>query len=313
MVTIQKINVLMFSEVYDLLLDFRNEHLTADDWKNIFEYQWDQEEDYCGYGLFDGEKLVGFLGLIFSKRPIGDRIELFCNLTSWIVKREYRKYSLFLLQPLLELKRYTITDLTPSRAAYSIERRMGFSELDSRMRVLLPMGHSRKGRRTLGICCSDDKSFLEKKLNDRDLKLFHDHRNYRCGHLIVSDKIKYCYIIYIRVKGYRILYCYIQHISNLNLFAKYNSLIRSYITRKGKTPFILVDSRLVQQIRLPFSFELPVRSLKVYKSNSLKPAQIDNLYSELVLLNLSPLPTPKRIGQDLLTALIGKDLRPYDH
>ena len=79
MVTIQKIDFSMFSEVYELLLDFRTKHLTIEDWKNIFEYKWDQEQKYCGHGLFDGKKLVGFIGLIFSQRLIDNKIEFECN------------------------------------------------------------------------------------------------------------------------------------------------------------------------------------------------------------------------------------------
>ena len=190
---------------------------------------------------------------------------------------------------------------------------MGFSELDSRMRVLLPLCHLSKSRRAHGMCCSNDENFLERQLHDLDLKLFQDHRHYKCGHLIVCDNSNYCYIIYTRVKNSRMPYCYIQHISNLKLFTKYNGMIRSHIARSAKTPLILVDSRLVHQTRLPFSFELPVRSLKLYKSSNLRPAQIDNLYSEAVLLNLSTLPSMKRIRQNLLTGLIGKDLPRYDH
>ena len=88
MVTIQKIDVSMFSEVYDLLLDFRNKHLTVEDWKNIFDYKWDQEKKYCGYGLFDGKKLVGCIVLIFSQRLIDNKIERFCNVTGWIVRKK---------------------------------------------------------------------------------------------------------------------------------------------------------------------------------------------------------------------------------
>jgi hypothetical protein len=306
MVRIEKIDSSMFSQAYELLLDLRDTYLTADDWKNIFDYNWDREEDYCGYGLFDGNNLVGFLGLIFSKRLVGDRIEHFCNLTSWIVRPEYKIYSLSLIQPILKLKKYNLTDLTPSRAVYRIEKRLGFSELDSRMNMLLPYEVFKKSNRANKFCCTNDKRLVEKELNDRELKLFHDHRRYECGHVIAYDNNNYCYILYTRVKNSRIPYCYIQHISNLDMFSKYSGPIRFEIAKAGKTPFILVDSRLVQEALLPFSFSLPFRAPKLYKSASLRPEQIDNLYSEAVLLNLSTIPNIKRIKQDLLTYLFGE-------
>ncbi len=56
---------------------FSDAHLTPSDWRYLFEYRWDREEDYCGYGLFDGQKVTGFIGLIFSKRVIDQQEERF--------------------------------------------------------------------------------------------------------------------------------------------------------------------------------------------------------------------------------------------
>ena len=311
MVTIQKIDVSMFSEVYDLLLDFRNKHLTVEDWKNIFDYKWDQEKKYCGYGLFDGKKLVGFIGLIFSQRLIDNKIERFCNVTSWIVRKKYREYSLLLMQPVLRLRNHTITDLTPSRTVYSIEKQFGFRELDSRLKMLLPFGGSRTNGNISGCHCTTDKHLIERKLKDKDLKLFHDHMPYKCRHLITYDTNDYCYIVYTRAESSKIPYCYIQYISNPNLFLKYTSTIRFEIVRGTKAPLIIVDSRLVKHLNLPFSFNLPFRSIKLYRSSNLRPEQVDNLYSELVLLNLSTIPAPLEICLELLNAPISKRFDPH--
>jgi hypothetical protein len=290
----------MFSEIYELLLGFKADYLTVADWKSIFDYKWDREEDYCGYGLFDGKKVVGFVGLIFSKRLIDDKMEHFCNVTSWIVRKEYRGHSLFLLQPVLKFKNCTITDFTPSRAVYAIEKKLGFRELDSRLKILWPFNVLRKGGNSSNSNCTEDKGLIKKILNDNDRKLFHDHMRYTCRHLLTYDNNEYCYIVYTRVKGSKIPYYYILYISNPKLFSKYSNTIRCKIVSGSKTPFILVDSRLIHHVKLPFSFNLPFRSIKLYKSSRLQPEKIDNLYSELVLLDLSTIPAPLEIWRDLL-------------
>ena len=306
MVTIQKIDFAMFPEVSELLLEFRSKHLTVEDWKNIFNYKWDHEETYCGYGLFDGQKLVGYIGLIFCQRWIDKKKVRFCNVTSWIVRKSYRAYSLLLMQPVLRLKNHTITDLTPSRAVYAIEKRLGFRGLDSRLKMFLPLRFPITNKSINGCHITMDKDLIERKLEDNDFKLFYDHMPYKCQHLITFDAHEYCYIIYTRVEGSKIPYCHIQYISNPNLFSKYIKTIQREIVRNNMTPLIVVDSRLVKHLNLPFSYKLPFRSIKLYRSANLRPEQIDNLYSELVLLNLSAIPKPMEIFLELINEPIRK-------
>ena len=50
----------------------------------------------CEYA--DG-KAVGFIGAMFSARPLLGRLEKFCNPSSWIVLEEHRYASALLLKP----------------------------------------------------------------------------------------------------------------------------------------------------------------------------------------------------------------------
>ena len=52
-VTIQKIYKTMFEQVYPLLSFFEVPSIDKEILKNIFDYSWQQQEDYVGYGLFD--------------------------------------------------------------------------------------------------------------------------------------------------------------------------------------------------------------------------------------------------------------------
>jgi hypothetical protein len=118
-------------------------------------------------------------------------------------------------------------------------------------------------------------------------------------------------VIYTRARGNRIPYCHIHYISDVNQWPKFSGAIRSAIAKSGKTPFVIVDSRLVREVGVPYSYDLPFRSFRLYRSPSLEPKQIDNLYSELVLLKLNIVPTLRRIGQELLTSFVSRRFDPY--
>ncbi len=290
MISIERIDVSFFNRIYPLFRDLHDPNLTEDDWRTIFKNIWEKDETYCGYGLFDDGKIVGFIGLIFSEREIEGKTEPFCNITSWIVKEQYRNQSLPLVLKVLKLKNHTLTDLSPTNVVVSVLKRFGFKDLDSEVKILLPWGIS--GRRCLAnVEITGDEGLIKEALKDNDLKLFHDHKPYKCNHLVAQDRSGYCYIIYTTVKHTRFPYCHIQYISNPELFSKYSSRIISAIAKYGQTRIVTVDSRLVKDIKFPFCSMLSIGIARLYKSVNLKPDKIDNLYSEFVLLNFNTLPT----------------------
>ncbi|NER20247.1 MAG: hypothetical protein F6J96_05860 [Symploca sp. SIO1C2] len=290
MISVQKLDTSSFDKVYPLLRE-HDPSLAEHTWKSLFNYQWSREEEYCGYGLFDDQEAVGFIGLLFSQRVIADKVEHFCNLTTWFVKEQYRDCSLSMMLPILRLKDHTLTDLSASDGVIRISKRLGFQELDSRVRILFPSGIFGNIVLSNNLQLTQDKDTISKTLKNNDLQLFQDHLLYpHCGHLLAYNSSGYCYIIYTVVKNYKLSHCYIQYISNPELFSKSSLSIRAKIAKAGQTPIVVVDSRIVRGLKLLFSYELPLQLTKLYKSNSLRAEQIDNLYSELMLLNFSTLP-----------------------
>jgi hypothetical protein len=289
MVLLQKVNPSMFCKVYPLLQKL-DASLGENTWYRIFSYQWRQAENYCGYGLFDKDEIVGFLGLIFSQRNIHQSTERFCNISSWIVKESYRGYSLTLMHPLIKLKDYTLTDLSSLHELFPLARRMGFQKLDAKLTVLSPFFLPGLRKRLDAIQIVHNPELIQVHLGPSDLTLFSDHQSYDCcHHLLIRSAAQSCYVIY-TVQRSHFPYCYIQSISNPDLFAQQSLEIRSAITDRHRLRLLLVDSRLVKNLDLPWTVELPMQFTKLYKSERLAPQQIDNLYSELVLLNFNLLP-----------------------
>lgn len=286
MTTIRKAVREDFELVYPLLKEFNSRYLTREDWKRLFYKNWDKSEGYCGYILLDHEKAVGFLGLLFNKRTIGGENYHFCNLTSWIVKQEFRSKSIFMLQPVLRLKSYTITDLTPSKEVYTLLKKAGFQHLETHYRFIFPFPNivSRK----LNVSFITDNELLKKRLPKDNSRIFYDHQFESCRHILIQASEGECYLVMTRMirKSFPFLMARIHYISNPEIFQKYLNSICLRICLKFKVLFTIADERFLGGKRIAFSKKLTLQNKPLFRSPLLTKNHIDNLYSELVLLNI---------------------------
>ena len=289
MVSLQQVDLAMFPQIYPLLQKI-DPNLLEEEWHSLFTQPWHQPENYCGYGLFDGSEMVGFLGLLFSQRNIDGQIENFCNLSSWIVKEAYRGHAISMMLALRKLKDYTITDLSPTDKVVAVSKKLGFQELDSQIAALPNILGKFKFNQKLKI--TEDLALIPPQLESPERLLLQDHRACsRCQHLLAEAKGEHCYIIFTLVKNAKFPYSHIQYLGNPELFARYSLAIRQAIAKISGTSLVLIDRRLLVGTKPAFCFNLPIKICKLYKSSSLKPEQIDNLYSELMILDFNPIPT----------------------
>jgi hypothetical protein len=298
MTSVVKIDCANFEGISDVLTDIWGS-LGEEKGAKIFQYKWERKESHCGLVLLDGDKTVGFLGMIFSRRLINDKMEKFCNLTSWYIHKDYRSRAISMILPLQAMKDYTITDLTPAENVYKIQKQLGFKDLDAGGRLLLPFGRRIFQAKYSPANLTHDPAAIEQKLEGQHLRIFNDHKSYRCSHFMMTVKDRYCYIIYTKLKRKRIPYAHLQYISDPDLFALAYRDIRKSILSRAKAYFLLIDSRFVKKKKLPISIYLPYRAPKQFMSSTLMPDQIDNLYSELVMLNLRTHPRLKYLIRNM--------------
>jgi len=305
MIRVEKVDCSDFRDVRDALVNFWGKGSEAK-WCRMFDYRWERDEDYCGLALKDGDRTIGFIGLIFSRRYLDGRLEKFCNLTSWFVREEHRARAVSLLLPVIRMRDYTITDLTPSRSVYQIQRKLGFKDLDAKGRILLPLGRRFCGPEHSEVQTSHAADEIRRILSAAEhLRILEDHLAYQCEHFLLRAGNRYCYIVYSKHKRKKLPFVYIHYISDPALFEQAYHTIRNAIISHARACFAVIDSRLVAGLKLPVSFCLPYRTPKQYLSGSLKPAQIDNLYSELVLLNLRNHPRLKYLLRNIRQSVFG--------
>jgi hypothetical protein len=109
--------------------------------------------------------------------------------------------------------------------------------------------------------------------------------------LLVGSGRARCYILYTHVVRYRVRYCHIHYIGDTDVFAQHEEAIRTAIMRRHAVRFVVVDSRLVQELKLKRSFDFWSPAHAVYRPvGDISPSQVDNLYSDVVMLRLAIMP-----------------------
>jgi acetoacetyl-CoA synthetase len=289
MLTVRKAYAEDFEKIYPLLLEINNKRITKAGWQRIFRNHWNAEEDYFGYVLVDQQEILGFMSTIFSKRVIDGQLHNFCNLSTWIVKEEARNKSLLLVSPILQLTNYTFTMFTLAGKLEVIWEKFGFKRLNSSYKLLLPLPSitgsflAKKGLITF------DHRVIERHLTATELAIFHDHARYNCAFSFIRSDNGNCLIILRRIIRKGLPFVYIHYLSNKEVFSRYINVLRLTIMRQLKVLGIAVQERhLANNINIPHTISLSSDQCynEYYKSDRLAPHQIDDLYSELFLLDV---------------------------
>jgi len=284
MATVRKVFKEDFELVYPLFMQLNHFRANQDYWRQLFINHWNVQEDYLGYVLVDGDRAVGFLGLMFSSMPVNHEKNKFCNFTSWVVHKDYRSESIKLFLPVLSLRGYTLTSLTMSADTYFIFKKLGFSDLEDKVVIIPPLpkpeGFSKKNK------ISVNSPTISRFLDETNLKIYQDHSHLNAHHIFVQTEQGQCLIVATRPIKKNLPFAHLHYISNLNIFLECIEKIRIVVCLRLKAVALLVDKRYLRKNKIPQSWEYPLPHPRMYKSKLLKKDDITTLYSELIFLNL---------------------------
>jgi len=277
-----------FEKVFPLLMDFNNPKISREQWRNLFFDYWGFNKSFCGYKLVVGDQVVGFMAYILSKKLINNRWENFCDLSSWIVKPEFRKYSIDLLYPILELKDHTIISFTPTVGAYNVETKLfKLKEFDWYEVIMLALPCFPALFKTKFKIHIDKKSsphFPIGQLSEYEKKIFDDHAKFDCEHIVITSGEGNLYLILKKTYRRRLPFYKIYYASNIPLFLDLLDALRFRIPLKLKSAGIIVDSRFLKDKYVPLKKKKKFYMPMLYKSERVQPHEVDYLYSEFFLL-----------------------------
>lgn len=276
-----------FEAVYPLLFELNSTQLTKDDWRRLFINHCGTDENYYGHILLNRDVVIGFLGLIFSHRLIDGTVQKFCNMTSWIIKKEYRGKGLgrFMLQHLLHLKEYTIVDLTATNGTVNLLKEYGFKELETEYVIIPPFPGIGYVTNRCSVLVGHDA--VISSVDKENSKIYHDHKTFKCIHVVLKTPHEYCYIIAVKViRKKKFIFAEIHYISNIQMFIKHIQHVRISLCLRLRVCGLLLEKRILRGYEIKSSVIKSLPPVRFYKSDVLDKSRItDNLYTELLVID----------------------------
>jgi acetoacetyl-CoA synthetase len=263
------------------------------DWEGLFNYPWKLKGYPYGYAAMDGDKMVGFVGSIYSEREIAGQNRPYCNLSTWVVDAEYRSMLLGLrmLRPIFDTKDVFISSLTPSDSSRDISEKMGFKALESEQITIpiLPLPTLSFGGKS-DYSVSFAAAEIRNDLSDEHRAILDDHSSLACTHFLIRERNSggYCYGVGTSFQVRRLRYfgarwlnlCYL---SDANLFVRSFRQAKPEFWRQERFLLLRYDARLIPG-KLS-AIELKDKRARQFRSKESIFCSVDNLYSEIVTFN----------------------------
>src|SRR3990167_1070523 len=284
-ITIKKTVASDFEKIYPLLVDFDSPYM-RDDWKRIFYYQWDSAEDHVGYHLEKNTEIIGFMGLIFSCRNKNEVCYQFCNITSLIVKSEYRAATILLLRKLMGYPNTIFTGLGPIEESFRLLTLMGFVPFEDHYKII-PVINGLFFRKKNILVDESENAFH--KLDAKNKRIFLDHLHLKCKCIVFSYKNEnhlFIYGVTIQKHHHRsINKIHVHYVSDLTFLNKnIHEILNIFRSRVGFFSALYIDKRLISDKVYVFSLNKKISPPRIRNKNFIDKIEIDSLYSEKLLL-----------------------------
>lgn len=264
---------------------FLHQHLdpgrSPEAFQRALSTSWGPRPPNHGFLLRAAGELVGGIGAIYAQRNLEGRLERFCNITSWCVLEPFRSQSMRLALALVGQPGYHFTDLTPTEVVAKSLQFLKFKPLDGSRTLLLNLPFADPRVRAVA-----DPQAIPALLPPEVVQVYRDHQGFpwlRC--LALGRPGACCLVIYKRKTFKGLPSAEVLAVSDGGLFLRYHRAFgRRVLTREGLVT-TRIESRLLPA-QPPLAKHLVGYRSKMFRSDRLPGSAIDNLYSELVALDL---------------------------
>ena len=196
----------------------------------------------------------------------------------------FRAQSMRLAMALTGQPGFHFTDLTPTEVVSKTLQFLKFKPMNEQQAIWpnLP----RPFAAWAGARVVSDPEEISRVLTVDDARAYRDHRHLPwLEHLAVGRMDAWCYVVWKRTRIRGVTGARILALSDPEAFLRYHGALGSHLLVHHGLLYTRVESRLLP--RLPrLRVELSGYRNKVFKSDTLTAADMSNLYSELVALDL---------------------------
>ncbi|QUJ75805.1 GNAT family N-acetyltransferase [Sulfitobacter albidus] len=247
-----------------------------DGWTRLLASRWLEGGEFAVQAR-DGGALVGVMGMNDSLRHTARGWQRYRNLTSWYVLKSHRGLGLgeTLMHNAMADPEVTSTNLTSAKAALPLVDRIGFRVLDDTRFVWRREGS--------GLAHTRDP-LADGTLGAVDARVLRDHADMGLAPFQIETPDGPCTLVLsVKQKSDDHVTHEVVYAGQPDLLARHAQAIADTVL--PDTPAVFsVDSRLAPGAQPPVAE--PIAVPRFYKGTTLAPAEIDHMYSEVVLMGM---------------------------
>ncbi len=257
----------------------------ADVWADAFRQDWGVDRPNSGFLIRDeGGEIAGGIGAIYAAYPVRGQLEKFCNITSWMVLDAYRTQSMRLAMAVISQPGFHFTDLSPTAVVEQSLKFLKFKPMNAARTLLFNLPAPQQ--RLVGASVVTNPAKIEAVLDAASLKVYRDHKHFPwLRFLAVGRGSGYSLVIYKRARLKHLPSAEIIGFTNPDTFLRHLPLLGCHFLLSGMVT-TRVESRLLPaRPAWPHTVLTGYRN-RVFRSDTLVEADIQNLYSEYAALDL---------------------------
>lgn len=269
--------------VADLLHFKMDAKIPVERWRRLMTYGWLADKPDLGRVVDWDGRIAGFVGMVLSDRAIGGRTERIVDVSSWYLEKDLRGRGLGagLMQAVLEDESRTYCTMTPSPLRMHIFRGVGFETLDD-CRVTWTCG----GSSSAVLAIERDEAAIRAAAGPVARRMIDEHAGLGVSWVLASAGNDDCLLAFSVVrKGAGVETWDLLHTADRGFLAAHGQALADTLLPADAPAALVADGRFVDG-KAPGGTVEPLGTPRLYRSPTLAPQQIDNLYNELQLLQL---------------------------
>jgi len=270
-----------------LLHDKMNRKIAPDRWRKLMTYGWMADKPDLGRVVEAEGRILGYVGMVYADRAIADsagggRSERTVNICAWYLDRSLRGLGLGtkIMADATADPACSYDIMTSSKNTLAILDEVGYRVLDDHRYLW-----RKTGAPAQGVACVTDPAAIRERAGAAERHLLDDHAGLAITPVLVEAAGERMLLVFsVKRKGADVTYFDLLHVGDRALFARHAQAVADATLPEGAA-VLAADCRFVPGAPEGAARE-PLPVPRFYKTERLKPHQIDHLYTELQLLDL---------------------------
>ena len=273
--------------ICSLLHEKMNSRIPASRWRNLMSYQWLADKPDFGRVVESNGHILGFCGMVYADRLIGDattglRHERIVSMSSWYLDKSLRGQGLGrdMLLSAIDDRSLTYATLTNSRKPLAIVEALGFRVLEDHR-----YEWRKAGAADPAVLVNKDLQTSRSRLTPEQRQILDDMAELPLVPMLLEHAGRQALLFFsVKIKGQDVTWFDLMYASDQELFVQCAQSLANLLLPDA--PAVLAaDGRFVKDPPVGIIAE-PLPVARYFISESVEPSELDNLYSELQLLDL---------------------------